>query len=285
MSSDRGLPGMGSADIAFLRIVDTSAEVITALGYTPVNKAGDTMTGNLGINKNTAALTPLGILHLREADGQNTELYFGSHGTGIFTDIIMRQSRGTGASPTATQANDVIGQIGARGYGATAFATSDMAAIKFIAFQNLTDLAQGTHISFYVSANNTAALTERLRVNQAGNIGITSTSRLNLDGVAATGDTYLIESSANTIDLFTGGVQAHRSSLGATTTTETNNVFGRLAALATDAADGFIYIPSGAGTPTGTPTAFAGKVALYYDTTNNKIYIYNGAWKATAALA
>lgn len=51
-----------------------------------------------------------------------------------------------------------------------------------------------------------------------------------------------------------------------------------LAALATDATDGFLYIPTCAGTPTGTPTAYTGKVAMVYDTTNNELYIYDGAW-------
>jgi len=50
-------------------------------------------------------------------------------------------------------------------------------------------------------------------------------------------------------------------------------------ALATNANNGFAYIPTCAGPPTGTPTAYTGKVAMVYDTTNNKFYIYNGAWK------
>lgn len=50
-------------------------------------------------------------------------------------------------------------------------------------------------------------------------------------------------------------------------------------ALATNATDGFLYIPTCAGTPTGTPTAFTGRVAMIYDTTNNKFYVYNTAWK------
>lgn len=57
-------------------------------------------------------------------------------------------------------------------------------------------------------------------------------------------------------------------------------IVGVQAALATNATDGFLYVPTSAGAPTGTPTAFTGKVALEYDTTDNKLYVYNGAWKA-----
>lgn len=56
---------------------------------------------------------------------------------------------------------------------------------------------------------------------------------------------------------------------------------GALAALATNAANGFFYIPTTAGTPTGTPTAVAGKVPVVYDTVNNKFYVYSGgAWRS-----
>jgi len=50
-------------------------------------------------------------------------------------------------------------------------------------------------------------------------------------------------------------------------------------ALATNATDGFTYIPTCAGTPTGVPTTQTGQVAMIYDTTNHKFYIYDGGWK------
>lgn len=46
--------------------------------------------------------------------------------------------------------------------------------------------------------------TESLRVDAAG-IAIDSTKKFFLDGVAGTGDTYLLESASNTVDLYTGG--------------------------------------------------------------------------------
>jgi len=76
---------------------------------------------------------------------------------------------------------------------------------------------------------------------------------------------------------------ATRSAGGFTTklyvTSKGNTVLGETAALATNATDGFTYIPTCAGTPTGTPTSYTGKVAMVYDTTNNKFYIYNSGWK------
>lgn len=57
------------------------------------------------------------------------------------------------------------------------------------------------------------------------------------------------------------------------------NVILGTAALATNATDGFLHVPSCAGTPTGTPTAYSGRVPHVFDTTNGRPYwYYGGAW-------
>jgi len=56
-------------------------------------------------------------------------------------------------------------------------------------------------------------------------------------------------------------------------------------AIATNATDGFPYIPANAGAPTGVPTAQTGFVAMYYDTTNHKIWFYDtntSTWRGVA---
>jgi hypothetical protein len=51
------------------------------------------------------------------------------------------------------------------------------------------------------------------------------------------------------------------------------------AAIATNATDGFLYIPTCAGTPTAVPTTQTGTMAMVFDTTNHKLYLYDGSWK------
>lgn len=60
-----------------------------------------------------------------------------------------------------------------------------------------------------------------------------------------------------------------------------NQIMGLEAALATNATNGFLHVPSCAGVPTGVPTLFTGKIPIVADSTNNRLYIYSGgAWVA-----
>ena len=61
-----------------------------------------------------------------------------------------------------------------------------------------------------------------------------------------------------------------------------NQILGVESVLATNATNGFTYIPTCAGIPTGVPAAsFTGKEPIAIDSTNNKMYIYtNAAWVA-----
>jgi hypothetical protein len=54
--------------------------------------------------------------------------------------------------------------------------------------------------------------------------------------------------------------------------------------LATDASNGFLYIPTCAGTPTGDPPTYSGRLPLVYDATNNRLYIRaaGGTWRSVA---
>jgi hypothetical protein len=72
---------------------------------------------------------------------------------------------------------------------------------------------------------------------------------------------------------------ALRTSVDRFTVDTNSNIFcGTSAALATNATEGFLHIPSCAGTPTGTPgTTKTGLIPLVVDTTNVKLYGYFAA--------
>jgi len=51
-------------------------------------------------------------------------------------------------------------------------------------------------------------------------------------------------------------------------------------AVATNATDGFLYIPTCAGTPTGTPTTHTGRAAMVFNSSANTLHVYSGgAWR------
>jgi hypothetical protein len=60
----------------------------------------------------------------------------------------------------------------------------------------------------------------------------------------------------------------------------TGSVHAGIGTVATNATEGFLYIPTCAGTPTGAPTARSGYAPMVIDTTNHKLYFYSGgAWR------
>jgi hypothetical protein len=74
--------------------------------------------------------------------------------------IAGRTARGTVASPTATQNNDILMRIAGNGWGTTGFAPLGVGRIDFIATENYTDSARGSKIVFYNVANGSNTVQE-----------------------------------------------------------------------------------------------------------------------------
>ena len=128
-------------------------------------------------NTGTPPTSPSGTVgYFANVDGTNTILtmdsYMGGAGNAQHSDFLFRAARGTLASPTASQTDDIIGQIQARGYGTTGFAATARAGIRLIAAENWTDTAQGAYLSFLTTLKTTATLAEAMRITDAGNVGI-----------------------------------------------------------------------------------------------------------------
>lgn len=125
--------------------------------------------------------------------GADTEIAIDSYGAAAGTPakstLMFRAARGSVTTPTATQANDVLGLLDARGYGTTAFATTPKASMRMVAEETWTDAAQGTFLSFFTTTPTTTTTAERMRINGSGNVGIGTTTPihpLDISGSEAT---------------------------------------------------------------------------------------------------
>lgn len=133
------------------------------------NKTSDVYrTGSIGVGtSNPSKLldvvnTSSSYAGLIEAEGFVSNVY--SRG------MAIRMRRGTSASPTAIELND-ISAYGFAGYDGTSFSTTS-AGIAGIATQNWTSIAKGMGLIFSTTSNSTTTLTERMRIDHNGNVGI-----------------------------------------------------------------------------------------------------------------
>lgn len=145
-----------------------------------------------------------------------------------------------------------------------------------IAFSDLASSAANVTFSqstFNTTFNHTTGL---LAASWSGNTTTSNAFALSHSNTTATGTLLNLSTSASVnvkpLTISPRGNQSFQADhLG-------NIVVGN-AALATNATDGFLYMPSSAGVPTGTPTSYTGRVPVEVDTTNSRLYGYfGGAW-------
>ena len=153
-------------------------QVVTLTGtQTVTNKTltDPQVTGKIIIDNNGA--TPFNLsnasgttIQAVSNDGADTRVVLDAHGTGVHGALTIRSSRGTGASPSAVQSGDKIGEMGARGYGATGFSTSSVARVAMYANENWTDTAQATKVTIEATESGAAAA-EQVATFTAGSGG------------------------------------------------------------------------------------------------------------------
>jgi hypothetical protein len=87
--------------------------VATALPLT-----GGTLTGVVTINLNAAPIQSVitgALLRMAQVDAQFARAHLDSYGSAVYSQLSLRNARGTGAAMTATQSGDEVGRIGFTG--------------------------------------------------------------------------------------------------------------------------------------------------------------------------
>lgn len=138
------------------------------------NLTWNTSTKQFSINRNTASVgTPTitgTAFRINGADNEALRVGLTSFGIGGTCGYSVRSARGTGATPTATQANDLLGQFDSYGRGATGWSVAPRALIKMSASENYTDSAQGSYIGFWTTTTGGLVPAERWRITDAGHL-------------------------------------------------------------------------------------------------------------------
>ena len=146
---------------------------------------GTTAPGSkLVVSSNSSVLPPaLGIARFADADGVQTAVFADAFGTNPIFNV--RRANGTAAAPSAVQANQLLGVIGASAYGASAY-TGTRARVAFWASENWTNSVNGTYLTLNTTANGAATPggTERMRIDSAGNVGIGTNTPVSILDVA-----------------------------------------------------------------------------------------------------
>lgn len=152
-------------------------------------------TGNVGINKNSAAESKLEInnglltrplaqpisgtvMHLHGADSSSTAILLDSYsGTiplagALSAGIMARMSRGTSAAPTGLLDNDFIMAFNGRGHDGTSY-SPNAAAMIYRANQNWNTTGHGTRIEWYTTINNQAVMSLKMILDHNGDLSTT----------------------------------------------------------------------------------------------------------------
>lgn len=105
----------------------------------------------------------------------NDEILLTKYGSS--PNLAGRRSAGTSSSPSATSLNSSLVTFSGRGYNGTGF-TSDKVQINMLADETFSSTANGTRIIFSTTLNGTTSMSERVRIDNTGKVGIGSTDPL-----------------------------------------------------------------------------------------------------------
>jgi hypothetical protein len=107
--------------------------------------------------------------------------------SGVGGSFIGRKARGSQSSPSGVLSGDTLTSVLGRGYTSAGAFSGNVGAVAIVAAENFSSTANGTNITFATTATGATSRTERMRVTDAGNFGIGTSSPVTRLHVAGTG--------------------------------------------------------------------------------------------------
>ena len=168
-------------------------------------------TGYLGIN----TTTPTGFFEV--VDTTNNIFYLTEYNDTDGAVIRTKRARGTIAAPTALQTGDCITGLRGSGHNSSTF-SSRIGGVNIFASSNYSVGNTGTYINFETTASNSSSFSEKMRITDAGNVGINTTTpayTLDVNGIAyIRSNLYVGTSNVAQNSIFFGGQLGDFDSLG-----------------------------------------------------------------------
>ena len=118
--------------------------------------------------------TPLYNLHVTSTTDPAAIVVEGIGSVGA--NFIGLRAEGAAGGLTHVNANDNLFTLQGRGYGSTGWSSGSRAYLKMFANENWTDTIQSTYITFGTAPAGSKNIAERLRIDNAGNVGIGTTT-------------------------------------------------------------------------------------------------------------
>ena len=179
------LPNIGAGQDRYIRTgvgMCPNGTAYTPLCYASAGGGAANFLGQVFFNNN-AVTGPPGLsttdfrFQCKDSGGSDT-CRVGMSGFGIASNpaYAARFARGTGASPTAAQATDVLASFEGWGYGATSFGAYPQGYLRFVATETWTDAAQGTEAHIATTKSTTLTVTDGLVIDNTQHVRLGNTT-------------------------------------------------------------------------------------------------------------
>lgn len=163
---------------------------IDSAGLVGIGTSAPTVRLTISDNAATLPAPPSSTnVHIGGVDGASSTRVL-IDGFGAIPSLAFRAANNTAASPTALTSGQNIGQVSSFGrYDGSSYTTAVAVAMRFLAAEAWTNLAQGTHIAFLTTpiGDVVSNIAERMRITSVGDIAIgRTTASAKLDVQSAT---------------------------------------------------------------------------------------------------